>query len=154
MPLNFVEVGRRSVKQIARRAVWLILERVRGQRACVPRGFKGGSRATQAASHKLGRAVALAVSGAHGRWCGLDGGGDWVLLDAVSRFATGLGCSGDHCRFFRRGYCWGRLAEQKALLEFAVELRQEGVLGWSLDAFSDQFQADPVRHLDDRIDQS
>ena len=49
-------------------------------RLCSARGFKGRSGATQAASHWLGRAVALAVREAHGRWCELEGGGDWVPL--------------------------------------------------------------------------
>ena len=42
--------------------------------------FKARSSATQAASHELGRAIALAVRFAHGHWYGLDGVGDWVLV--------------------------------------------------------------------------
>ena len=91
----------------------------RGHRDCVPRGFKARSGATQAASHWLGRAVALAVSEAHGRWCELEGGGDWVLvfLRAFRRHsgclalarARGRACRARSSRAVVRAGGWGRL---------------------------------------------
>ena len=53
--------------------------------------FKGRSRGTQAASHKLGRAVALAVSFAHGRWRARGRGADRGGMAGADRVMRGGG---------------------------------------------------------------